>query len=167
MKLKFVKGRGYETYNTKEVKKEHKEEAKADEEAEQEEEAPVLLLTYVNNILHLNFPMFRCTSKISKFTIQMVSMRTSLTFPTFSREPSPNTRELRSVTGTTIKKFFMKLWKRLCLNLFFTRRMKMLSTPDGFMLYGQFVVDFFSTSKLLHPKMKIRLRLIRPGPKFT
>ena len=30
--LKLVRGRGYETYNTKEVKKEHKEEAKAEEE---------------------------------------------------------------------------------------------------------------------------------------
>ena len=32
LKLKLVRGRGYETYNTKEVKKEHKEEAKAEEE---------------------------------------------------------------------------------------------------------------------------------------
>ena len=32
LKLKLVKGRVYETYNTKEVKKEHKEEAKAEEE---------------------------------------------------------------------------------------------------------------------------------------
>ena len=32
LKLKLVWGRGYETYNTKEVKKEHKEEAKAEEE---------------------------------------------------------------------------------------------------------------------------------------
>ena len=43
----------------------------------------------------------------------------------------------------------------------FTRRMKMLSRPDGFMLYGKLGVDFFSTSKLLYPNMKIRLRLIR------
>ena len=32
LKLKLVRCRGYETYNTKEVKKEHKEEAKAEEE---------------------------------------------------------------------------------------------------------------------------------------
>ena len=31
-KLKFVKGHGYETCNTKEVEKEHKEEAKVDED---------------------------------------------------------------------------------------------------------------------------------------
>ena len=36
----------------------------------------------------------------------------------------------------------------------------MLSRPDGFMLYGKLGVDFFSTSELLYPNMKISLRLI-------
>ena len=49
---------------------------------------------------------------------------------------------------------------------FFTRRMKILSRPDGFMLYGKMGVDFFSTSELLYPNMKIRLRLIRARPNF-
>ena len=49
---------------------------------------------------------------------------------------------------------------------FFTRRMKMLNRPDGFMLYGKLGVDFFSTPELLHPKMKTRLRLIRARPNF-
>ena len=49
---------------------------------------------------------------------------------------------------------------------FFTRRMKMLSRPDGFTLYGKMGVDFFSTSELLYPNMKIRLRLIRARPNF-
>ena len=44
---------------------------------------------------------------------------------------------------------------------FFTRRMKLLSRPDGFMLYGKLGIDFFSTSELLYPNMKIRLRLLR------
>ena len=47
---------------------------------------------------------------------------------------------------------------------FFTRRMKLLSRPDGFMLYGKLGIDFFSTSELLYPNMKIRLRLIRARP---
>ena len=59
VKLKFVNGRCYETYNTKAGKKEHKgEEAKADEETmaeEEEQEAPVPLVTLVNNILHSVF----------------------------------------------------------------------------------------------------------------
>ena len=49
---------------------------------------------------------------------------------------------------------------------FFTRRMKLLRMPDGFMLYGQLGIDFFSISELLYPNMKIRLRLIRARPNF-
>ena len=52
------------------------------------------------------------------------------------------------------------------LDPFFTRRMKVLSRPDGFMLYGKLGIDFFSTSELLYPNMKIRLRLIRARPNF-
>ena len=44
--------------------------------------------------------------------------------------------------------------------------MKLLCRPDGFMLYDNLVIDFFSTSELLYPNMKIRLRLIRPRPNF-
>ena len=57
LKLKLVRGPGYETYNTKEVKKEHKEEAEAEEEEEtaEDEEATVPLVTHVNNILHSIF----------------------------------------------------------------------------------------------------------------
>ena len=42
----------------------------------------------------------------------------------------------------------------------------MLSRPDGFMLYVRLGVDVFSTSELLYPNMKIRLRLIRARPNF-
>ena len=53
--MKLVRGRGYEPFGTKESKNEHKEEAKAEEGETAEEEAPVLLVTHVNNILHSNF----------------------------------------------------------------------------------------------------------------
>ena len=49
---------------------------------------------------------------------------------------------------------------------FSTRRREMLSRPYSFMLYGKLGVDFFSTSELLYPNMKIRLRLIRARPSF-
>ena len=49
---------------------------------------------------------------------------------------------------------------------FFTGRMKLLSRPDGFMLYGKLGIDFFSTFGLLYPNMKVRLRLIRARPNF-
>ena len=41
----------------------------------------------------------------------------------------------------------------------------MFGRPDGFMLYGELGVDFFSNFELLYPK-KIRLRLIRARPNF-
>ena len=49
---------------------------------------------------------------------------------------------------------------------FFTRSMKQLSRPEGFMLYGNLGIDFFSTSELLYPNMKFRLHLIRARPNF-
>ena len=49
---------------------------------------------------------------------------------------------------------------------FLTRRMKLLSRPDGFMLYVKLGVDFFSTSELLYSNMKVKLRLIRARPNF-
>ena len=49
---------------------------------------------------------------------------------------------------------------------FFSRRMKMFSRPDGFMLYGKLGVDFFTTSELLYPNMNVRIRLIRARPNF-
>ena len=48
LKLKFVKARGYETYYTREVKKEQKEEAKTYVEMkEKEHEAPVPLVLFM------------------------------------------------------------------------------------------------------------------------
>ena len=89
LKLKFVKGRCYETYNTIEKKKEHKEEAKAEEEtavAEEEPETPILLISHVKKrfFTHI-FPMLNCTSLISKITNLMDCVRANLTFPTTSK----------------------------------------------------------------------------------
>ena len=52
LKLKLVRGCGDETYITKDVKKEHKEEAKVEKEETAEKEAPIPLVNHVNIILH-------------------------------------------------------------------------------------------------------------------
>ena len=57
LKVKFVKGRAYDTYESKEKKKEHKDESvdfteTGDDDSEEEEVARV---TYVNNIMHSIF----------------------------------------------------------------------------------------------------------------
>ena len=50
-KLKLVTGSGYGSSNTKEVKKEHKEEANLKQEETAKEDAPLPFVTHVNNIL--------------------------------------------------------------------------------------------------------------------
>ena len=49
---------------------------------------------------------------------------------------------------------------------FLTRKMKMPSRPDGFMLYGKLGANFFCTSELLYQNMRSRLRLSRARPNF-
>ena len=57
LKLKFVKGRGYDTYESQEKKKEHKDESVVFTETgtDDEEEEEVARITYVNNIMHSIF----------------------------------------------------------------------------------------------------------------
>ena len=165
LKLKLVRGRGYETCNTIEVKKDHKEKAKAEEEETSEEE-PVPLVALVNNILHSVFSnvevyinnqqiynsngMYAHKSYISNnFKGAISEYKGVLHCEGYDYEDFPD-------------EFMEAPWSEP----FFTRRMKMLSRPDGFMLYGKLGVDFFSTSELLYPNMKIRLRLIRARPSF-
>ena len=93
LKLRLVSGCGYETYNTKEVKKEHKEELKAEEQETAEEEAPVPLDTQVNHILHSIFSNVEVYINNQQNLQLMDCMRTNLTFATNSRKPSLNTRE--------------------------------------------------------------------------
>ena len=49
---------------------------------------------------------------------------------------------------------------------FFTRRKKLYSRLDGFMLYGKLGIDFLTTSELLYPNTKVRISLIRARPNF-
>ena len=57
LKFKFVRGRGCDTYESKEKKKEHKDESVVFTETgdDEEEESEVARVTYVNNILHSIF----------------------------------------------------------------------------------------------------------------
>ena len=94
----------------------------------------------------------------------MVSMRTNLTFPTTSRELSLITSGFFTARVTTMKNCLMRLWTHPCLNPFFTGKKKVLSSPDGFKLYGKLGIDFFSAFELLYREMKARLCLIRARP---
>ena len=48
----------------------------------------------------------------------------------------------------------------------FSRTLKLLGRPDGFMLYGKLGVDFVSTSELPNSNMEIRLELTLVRSKF-
>ena len=167
VKLKLVRGRGYETYNTKEVnKKEHKEEAKAEEEETAEEEAPVPLVTHVNNILHSifsNVEVYINNEQI--YNSNGLYAHVDYISNNFKGAISEYKGVLHC-EGCDYEEVSDEIMEAPLSEPFFTRRMKMLSRPDGFMLYGKLGVDFFSTSELLYPNMKVRLRLIRARPNF-
>ena len=167
LKLKFVKGCGYDTYESKEKKKEHKDESvvftETGDDSDQEEE--VARVTYVNNIMHSIFSnaevyinnqqiynsngLYAHKSYISNnFEAAISEYKGVLHCEGYDYEQDPE-GIANPLPGPV-----------------FTRRMKLLSRPDGFMLYGKLGIDFFSTSELLYPNMKIRLRLIRARPNF-
>ena len=150
LKLKFVKGRGYDTYESKEKKKEHKDESvvftETGEDSDQEEE--VARVTYVNNIMHSIFSnvevyinnqqifnsngLYAHKSYISNNFKAAISEYKGVLHCEgydYEQDPEDNANPLPDP--------------------FFTRRMKLLSRPDGFMLYGKLGIDFFSTSELL------------------
>ena len=165
LKLKLVRGRGYETYNTKQVKKEHKEEAKADEETT-EEDAPVPPITHVNNILHpisSNVEVYINNQQI--YNSNGLYAHKSYFFNNFKGAISEDKGVLHC-EGYDYEEFPDETMEAPLSELFFKRIMKMLSRPDGFILYGKLGVDFFSTSELLYPNMKFTLRLIRARPDF-
>ena len=166
LKLKLVRGRGYEAYITKEVKKKHKEEAKAEEEETAEEDDPVPLFTHVNNILHSIF------SNVEVYINNQQNYNSNGLYAHksyFSNNFKGAISEYKGVLhceGYDYEEFPNEIIEAPLAEPFFTRRMKMLSRPDGFMSYGKLGFDFFSTSELLYPNMNVRLRLIRARPNF-
>ena len=88
LKIKLVKGRGYNTHKSKEAEKEHKDEEQPTEAAANDEEDDtnsLPFLTYVNIMMHSFFSNVEVYI-ISKYTTQMDSMLTSRIFPTILRE---------------------------------------------------------------------------------
>ena len=167
LKLKLVRGRNYETYNTKEVKKEHKEEAKPEEEeTAEDEEATVPLVTHVNNIMHSIFS----NAEVNINNQQIYNSNGLYAHKSYISNKFQGNhlgiQESFALRGYDYEEFPDEIMEAPLSEHFFTRRMKMLSRPNGFMLYGKLGVEFFSTSELLYPNMKVRLRLIRARPNF-
>ena len=169
MKLKFVKGRGYDTYKSKEKEKEHKVESVVFTETgtdnSDEEEEEVARVTYVNNILHSVFSIVEVYINNQQiYNSNALYAHKSYNTNNFKGAIS----EYKGVShceGYDYEQDPEDISNPLP-DPFFTRRMKLLSRPDGFMLYGKLGIDFFSTSELLYPIMGVRLRLIRARANF-
>ena len=167
LKLKFVKGRGYDTCESKEKKKEHKGESvvltgTGKDEEELEEVAQV---TFVNNIMHSIF------SNVEMY-INNQQIYNSNGLHAYKSYISNNFKaaisEYKGVLHCEGYDYGQDLEDNTNpqLDLFFTRRMKLLSRLHGFMLYGKLGIDLFSSSELLYRNMKIILRLNRARPNF-
>ena len=168
LKLKFVKGRGYDTYESKEKKKEHKDESVVFTETgtdDSDEEEEVARVTYINNIMHSIF------SNVEVY----INNQQIYNFNGLYAHKLYNSNNFKAAISDYKGVLHCEVYdyeqdpEDISYPLpdpFFTRRMKLLSRPDGFMLYGKLGIDFFSTSELLYPNMKIRLRLIRARPNF-
>ena len=124
LKLKSVKGPGYENYNTKEVKKEHEEEVKADVETEEveEQEAPVPLVIHVNNILHSTFSNVEVYIKNQRIYNSNGLYAHKSYISNHFKGAISEYKGFCIARGTTMKTFLMKLWSRFCLSLFFSQR---------------------------------------------
>ena len=168
LKLKFVKGRGYDTYESKEKKKEHKDECvvftepRTDDSDEEEEVARV---TSVNNKLHSIFSNVEVYINNQQIYISNgLYVHKSYISNNFKAAISEYKGVLH-FEGYDYEQDHEDIGNPLP-HPFFTRRMKLLSRPDGFTLYGKLGINFFSTFELLYPNMKIRLRLTIARPNF-
>ena len=164
--LKFVKVRGYGTYDNKEKKKEPKDESIVfTETGNDNEEEEIARVTYVNNKLHSIFSnvevyvntqqiynsngLYALKSYVSNnFKAAISDYKGVLHCEVYDYEKDPE-----DISNPLPDPFF-------------TRRMKLLSRPDGLLLYGNLGIYFFSSSEVLHSNRKNRLRLIRARPSF-
>ena len=167
LKLKFVKVRGYDTNESKEKKKEHKEESVVFTEtgADDDQEEQVARVTYVNNMLHWifwNVEVYKNNQQI--YNSNGLYAHKSYILNNFKAAISEYKRVLHC-EGYDYEQNPEDIANPLT-DPVFTRRMKLLSRLEGFMLYGKLGIAFFSTSELLYPNMKLRLRLIKAKSNF-
>ena len=118
----------------KKKKKEHKEEAKAEEEETVDEDAPVPLVTYVNNILHSLFSQVEVYINNQQiYNSKGLYAHKSYISNKFKGAISEDMGVLHC-EGYDYEKYPNEIMEAPSSEPFFTRRMKMHSRPDGFML---------------------------------
>ena len=163
LKLKFDKGCGYDTCESKEKKKEHKDESVVFTETGDDEEEKVARVIYVNNIMHSRFSNVEVYINNQQIYNSNGLYAHKSYFSNNFKEAISEYKGVLHCEGYDYEQDPEDINNTLP-DPFFTRRMKLLSRPDGFMLYDEWGTDFFSTSELLYPNMKIRVRPIRARP---
>ena len=161
--LKLVKHRGFDSYK-KEAKEEHNE--AEDKKADAADDNEVPLIIHVNNIMHSivsNVEVYINNQQI--YNSNGLYAHKSYISNNFKGAISEYKGVLHC-EGYDFKANPEDAMDNPLEDPFFSRRMKMFSRPDGFMLYGEVGVDFFTTSERLYPNMKVRIRLIRARPNF-
>ena len=162
VKLKIVKVRVFDTDESKEKKKEHRDESVVFTETGEDEEE-VAWVTYVNNIKHSLFSNVEVyINKQQIYNSNGLYALKSYLSNNFKAVVSENKGVLHC-EGYAYEQEHEDITNPLP-DPFFTRRMKLLSRPEGFMLYGKLEIDFFS--ELFHPNLKIKLHLISARPSF-
>ena len=143
LKLKFVKGRGYNTYNSKEKEKEQNDVSVVFTEIGTDDgEEEVARVTFVNNIMRSIF------SHVEKYINNQQAYNSNGLYAHKSY--------ISNNLEAAISEYKEVLHCQSCdyeqdpedisdplPDPFFTRRKKLLSRPDGFMLYGKLGIDFF------------------------
>ena len=167
MKNKLGKGRGFDTYKTTEKKKEQKEDTVFTETGEGDVEflagnKGVPHNTHVNNIL----PSIFSNAETYSNNHQIYN---SKGLHAHKSHISSNFKSTLSDYNGVLhceRYDYEEDPQNVLEGPFFNRIMKLYSRPDGFMLYGKLGIDFLTTSELLYPNMKVRIRLIRARPNF-
>ena len=130
------------------------------------EDAPVPLVTHIHNMLHSifsNVEVYINNQQI--YNSNGLYGHKSYISNNF-KGADPEYKGVLNCEWYNYEEFPDEIMEAPLSEPFFTKRMKIVSRPDGFMLFGKLGVQFFSTSELLYPNMKVRLRLIRARPNF-
>ena len=120
LKLKLVRGHGYETQKSKDVKKEHKKETKTDEEATagEDQEEPVPLVTHVNNILPSFFSNVQVYIKNQNSYNSNGLYAHKSYISNYFKVAISEYKGAVHCEGYDYEELPVKLWKRLCLTVF-------------------------------------------------
>ena len=125
-------------------------------EKEEAQQTPVPLVTHVHNNLHSIFSNVEVyINNLQIYNSHGLGAHKSY-FPNNLNGAISEYNGVLHCEGYDHEDFSNKIMESPLSEPFFTRRLKMLSRPAGFILHRKVTVNFFSTFELLYPNMKIR-----------